>query len=84
MIQSFAALNLGETGRGAIVDALEVVYVGGGDFSVKAAFHSIPAGENLTDTIGSMKAYMAGCRASTPSEVAAMWQQELDELVLAH
>ncbi|HOQ53488.1 MAG TPA: hypothetical protein PLF56_07725 [Micropruina sp.] len=62
---------------------MELTEVAAADFGVRLTFHRLPSGPPRTDTIERVRGYMLECGATTASEVAAMWQQELDEGVLS-
>lgn len=80
---AFAAQHQGRPPRGAQVEGVELVCSRGDDFGVRITFRRLPAGPVQADTIADVRVYMDGCNANTAAELAAFWQQELDELVLA-
>ncbi|MBT0770499.1 hypothetical protein KIH74_16260 [Kineosporia sp. J2-2] len=81
--RAFARQGLSPNGRGAVVGDVRLVSRGAEDFAVEVRYEDLASGAQAVDRLEATRAYMAGCGAESPADLAAFWIQELDERLLA-
>lgn len=82
--EAFADQVAPPEGRGArVVDVRALQAPRSDDFGIEVTYRVGSAGGASHDRIESIIEFMRSIEDHTPSGVAAFWQQELDEIVLA-